>query len=67
MGTIASNLFDCTDKGLYDFAVHHLKEMPDDLKARYYALHFQPRSAGADRSGKCNRQRIAAQATRLLQ
>ena len=22
--TIASNLFDCTDKGLYDFAVHHL-------------------------------------------
>jgi hypothetical protein len=42
MGTIASNLFDCTDKGLYDFAVHHLEEMLDDLKARYYALDFRP-------------------------
>jgi hypothetical protein len=34
MGTIASNLFDCTDRVLYDFAVHHLEEMLDDLKAR---------------------------------
>jgi hypothetical protein len=42
MGTIASNLFDCTDKGLYDFAVHLLEEMLDDLKARYYALDFRP-------------------------
>jgi hypothetical protein len=42
MGTIASNLFDCTDRGLYDFAVHHLEEMLDDLKARYYALDFNP-------------------------
>ena len=42
MGTIASNLFDCTDRGLYDFAAHHLEEMLDDLKARYYALDFQP-------------------------
>ena len=42
MGTIASNLFDCTDRGLYDFAVHHLGEMLDDLKARYYALDFTP-------------------------
>jgi hypothetical protein len=42
MGTIASNLFDCTDRGLYDFAVNHLEDMLDDLKARYYALDFQP-------------------------
>jgi hypothetical protein len=42
MGTIASNRFDCTDKGLYDFAVHLLEEMLDDLKARYYALDFRP-------------------------
>jgi hypothetical protein len=41
-GHDASNLFDCTDRGLYDFAVHHLEEMLDDLKARYYALDFQP-------------------------
>jgi hypothetical protein len=41
MGTIASNLFDCTDKWLYDFAVHYLAEMLNDLKARYYALDFQ--------------------------
>jgi hypothetical protein len=40
MGTIASNLFDCTDRGLYHFAVHHLEDMLDDLKARYYALDF---------------------------
>jgi hypothetical protein len=40
MGKIASNLFDCTDRELYDFAVHHLEEMLDDLKARYYALDF---------------------------
>ena len=42
MGTIASNLFDCSDRELYDFAVTHLEEMLDDLKARYYALDFQP-------------------------
>jgi hypothetical protein len=42
MGTIASSLFDCTDRELYDFAVHHLEEMLDELKARYYALDFQP-------------------------
>jgi hypothetical protein len=41
MGTIASNLFDCTDRELYDFAVHHLEEMLDDLKARY-PLDFPP-------------------------
>jgi hypothetical protein len=40
MGSIASNLFDCSDRELYDFAVHHLEEMLDDLKARYYALDF---------------------------
>ena len=42
MGTIASNLFDCTDRDLYDFAVHHLEEKLDDLKARYDALDFRP-------------------------
>lgn len=42
LGTIASNLFDCTDRELYDFAVHHLEEMLDDLKARYYPLDFPP-------------------------
>jgi hypothetical protein len=42
MGKIASNLFDRTDRELYDFAVHHLEDMLDDLKARYYALDFRP-------------------------
>jgi hypothetical protein len=42
MGTIASNLFDCPDQGLYDFAVNHLEAMLDDLEARYYALDFTP-------------------------
>jgi hypothetical protein len=42
MGTIASNLFDCTDRELYDFAAHHLEEMLDDLKGRYYPLDFPP-------------------------
>jgi len=37
MGTIASNLFDVND-----FAGHHLEDMLDDLKARYYALDFPP-------------------------
>jgi hypothetical protein len=40
MGTIASNLFDCTDRELYDFAVHQVDDMLDDLRARYYALDF---------------------------
>jgi hypothetical protein len=40
MGTIASNLFDCTDRELYDFAVNQVEDMLDDLGARYYALEF---------------------------
>jgi hypothetical protein len=40
MGTIASNLFDCTDRELYDFAVHQVEDILDDLRARYYALEF---------------------------
>ena len=50
MGTIASNLFDCADPELYDFAVNHLEEMLNVLRARYYALDFPRRSAGTDRS-----------------
>jgi hypothetical protein len=42
MGAIASMLFDSPDHGLFVFAVTHLEEMLDDLKARYYALDFPP-------------------------
>jgi hypothetical protein len=42
MGTIASNLFDCTDRELYDFAVNQVEDMLDDLRARYYAMNFRP-------------------------
>jgi isopentenyldiphosphate isomerase len=42
MGTIASNLFDCTDRELYDFAVNQVEEMLDELKAHYYAMDFRP-------------------------
>ena len=40
MGTIASNLFDCIDRELYDFAVNQVERMLQDLKKRYYALDF---------------------------
>jgi hypothetical protein len=39
-GTIASNLFDCTNRELYDFAVNQVERMLQDLKKRYYALDF---------------------------
>jgi hypothetical protein len=42
MGEIASMLFDNPDQGLFVFAVTHLEERLDDLKARYYALDFTP-------------------------
>ena len=45
LGTIASNLFDCTDRGPSP------RGDAGHLKARYYALDFQPWSAGADRQG----------------
>jgi hypothetical protein len=40
MGEIASSLFDCSDQGLFVFAVGHLEEMLLDLRKRYYALDF---------------------------
>jgi hypothetical protein len=40
MGTIAVGLLDHPNRGLYDFAVCHLSEMLDELKARYYAMDF---------------------------
>ena len=35
-------LFDDPDRELYDFAVHRLSEMLDELKAHYYAMDFRP-------------------------
>jgi hypothetical protein len=46
MGTIASNLFDCTDRVLYDFAVHHLEEMLDRLTDAGFEI--RPRSEAAE-------------------
>jgi hypothetical protein len=66
MGTIASNLFDCTDKGLYDFAVHHLEEMLTISR-----LATTPWTSAMKRRRrsirKRKRQRIAARARRLRQ
>jgi len=42
MGQIAANLFDCTDRGLYDFAVNQTESMLEDLRRRYYAPDFSP-------------------------
>jgi hypothetical protein len=42
MGRIASQLFDDPDRELYDFSVHRLEEMLEDLRERYYALDFRP-------------------------
>jgi hypothetical protein len=42
MRTIAAQLFDDPDRELYDFAVHRLSEMLDELKAHYYAMDFRP-------------------------
>jgi hypothetical protein len=40
MGKIAAQLMSDPNRGLYDFAVCHLSEMLDELKARYYAKDF---------------------------
>jgi hypothetical protein len=40
MGEIASSLFDCSDQGLFVFAVGHLEEMLLELRKRYYAESF---------------------------
>ena len=40
MGEIATSLFDCSDQGLFVFAVGHLEEMLLELRKRYYALDF---------------------------
>jgi hypothetical protein len=40
MGKIAAQLMSDPDRNLYDFAVVHLSEMLDELKARYYAMDF---------------------------
>ena len=40
MGKIAAQLMSHPDRNLYDFAVCHLSEMLDELKARYYAMDF---------------------------
>jgi hypothetical protein len=37
MGEIAASLFDCSDQGLFVFAVGHLEEMLLELRKRYYA------------------------------
>jgi hypothetical protein len=42
MGEIATSLFDCSDQGLFVFAVGHLEEMLLELRKRYYASDFQP-------------------------
>jgi hypothetical protein len=39
-GTIAASLFDCTDQGLFVFAVTHLEDMLLELRRRYYASDF---------------------------
>ena len=40
MGEIAMMLFDNPDQGLFVFAVGHLEEMLQDLRAHYYAEEF---------------------------
>jgi hypothetical protein len=40
MGEIATSLFDCSDQGLFVFAVGHLEEMLLELRKRYYAESF---------------------------
>jgi hypothetical protein len=40
MGEIATSLFDCSDQGLFVFAVGHLEEMLLELRKRYYAEEF---------------------------
>jgi hypothetical protein len=42
MGRIADQLFDNPDRELYDFAVHRLADMLEDLRKRYYALNIPP-------------------------
>ena len=42
MGEIATSLFDCSDQGLFVFAVEHLEEMLQDFRRRYYASDFHP-------------------------
>jgi hypothetical protein len=42
MGRIADQLFDNPDRELYDFVVHRLAEMLEELKAGYYAESFKP-------------------------
>ena len=41
MGEIATSLFDCSDQGLFVFAVGHLEEMLLELRKRYYAEEFR--------------------------
>jgi hypothetical protein len=41
MGEAAMSLFDCSDQGLFVFAVGHLEEMLLDLGKRYYAEEFR--------------------------
>jgi hypothetical protein len=38
---IATSLFDCSDQGLFVFAVGHLEEMLLELRKRYYAEEFR--------------------------
>jgi hypothetical protein len=40
MGEIAASLFDCSDQGLFVFAVGHLEQMLLELRKRYYAEEF---------------------------
>ena len=40
MGEIATSLFDCSDQGLFVFAVGHLEKMLLELRTRYYAEEF---------------------------
>jgi hypothetical protein len=40
MGEIATSLFDCSDQGLFVFAVGHLEEMLLELRKHYYAEEF---------------------------
>jgi hypothetical protein len=40
MGMIADELFDNPDRELYDFAVHRLSDMLEDLRKWYYAEEF---------------------------
>jgi hypothetical protein len=40
MGEIASSLFDCSDQGLFVFAVDHLEQMLLELRKCYYAEEF---------------------------